>query len=162
MAATPLSPTQIADGHLLWVTLRLLVNSGLYLAIMTCFGGAQRWQIVLAVPAATLTGAAFAAPVMAMAASVTAEGQAFNILFRFIVTPMFLFSGTFYPVTRLPDWGRWLAYISPLWHGTQLARDAGIGGLSASAVVAHIAYLVALLAIGIGLARWRFRVRIQR
>ena len=160
MAATPLTPIQIADGYLLWVTLRLLANSALYLAIMACFGGTQRWQVLLAAPAATLTGAAFAAPVMALAATVTSQGQAFNVLFRFVVTPMFLFSGTFYPVSRLPDWGRWLAYVTPLWHGTQLARDAGIGGLSAGAVLGHLAYLFLLLVVGIALARWRFRVRI--
>ncbi len=162
MAATPLTPTQIADGHLLWVALRLLGNSALYLAIMACFGAAQRWQILLTVPIATLTGAAFAAPVMAMAATVTSEGQAFNVLFRFVVTPMFLFSGTFYPISQLPEWGRWLAYVSPLWHGTELARGAGIGGLSTPDALGHLGYLVALLVVGMGLARWRFRVRIQR
>ncbi len=162
MASTPLTSNQIADGHLLWVTLRVLVNASIYLAIMASFGGTARWQIVFAVPVATLTGAAFAAPVMAVAATVTAEGQAFNILFRFVVTPMFLFAGTFYPVTRLPEWGRWLAYSSPLWHGTELARDAGIGGLSAAQVLGHLAYLVGLLVVGIALARWRFRVRLSR
>ncbi len=162
MAATPLRPTQIADGQLLWIALRLVANSSAYLAIMACFGGATRWQIVLAVPIATLTGVAFAAPVTALAATVNSEGQAFNVLSRFVVTPMFLFAGTFYPVSRLPEWGRWLAYVSPLWHGTELARDAGIGGLSAPAVLGHLAYLAALLVAGIALARWRFQVRIQK
>ena len=63
----------------------------------------------------------------------TLDGKAFNILFRFVVTPMFLFSGTFYPVSRLPEWGQWLAYATPLWHGTQLARDAGSCQLAAIA-----------------------------
>jgi len=162
MAATSLTTRQISDGQLLWVGFRLLANSALYLAIMACFGGTQRWAVLLAVPAATLTGLAFAAPVMAVAATASSEGQVFNVLFRFVVTPMFLFSGTFYPVAQLPEWGRWLAYISPLWHGTELARDAGIGGISVLAVLGHVLYLVALLIVGIGLARWRFRVRLQR
>jgi len=162
MAATSLTTRQISDGQLLWVGLRLLVNSAIYLAIMACFGGTERWAVLLAVPAATLTGLAFAAPVMAVAATASSEGQVFNVLFRFVVTPMFLFSGTFYPVSRLPEWGRWLAYISPLWHGTELARGAGIGGIGAIAVLGHVLYLVALLILGIGLARWRFRARLQR
>jgi lipooligosaccharide transport system permease protein len=161
MAATPLRPQQICDGTLVWITLRIFVNSAVYLAIMVSFGGAQRWQVIYALPAATLTGIAFAAPVAAMAAAVPAEGQAFNVLFRFIVTPMFLFSGTFYPISQLPEWGQWLAYVSPLWHGTELARDAAIGGLSAASVFGHIAYLLVWLVVGIGLARWRFRVRIE-
>lgn len=162
MAATPLTPRQICDGQLLWIGIRLLANSALYLAIMAACGGTRRWWVLLAVPAATLTGLAFASTVAALAASVEAEGNAFNVLFRFVVTPMFLFSGTFYPINQLPTWGRWLAYVSPLWHGTELARDAGIGGLSALAVLGHLAYLVAWLAIGVTLARWRFRVRLTR
>jgi lipooligosaccharide transport system permease protein len=162
MAASPLRPRQIGDGHLLWIVLRLLVNSLIYLAILAAFGGATRWQVIYAVPAATLTGAAFAAPVMALAASVESDGQAFNILFRFVVTPMFLFSGTFYPISRLPEWGQWLAYATPLWHGTELARAAGIGGLSDLAVLGHVTYLVALLVVGIALYRWRFQVRLSR
>jgi lipooligosaccharide transport system permease protein len=162
MAATPMRPAQIADGMLVWIAIRLFVNSVIYLAIMACFGAAQRWQVVFAIPAATLTGIAFGAPVTAVAATVSSEGQAFNILFRFVVTPMFLFSGTFYPISQLPEWGQWLAYVSPLWHGTELARDAGIGGLSVLAVVGHLAYLFAWLAIGIVLAHWRFNVRIRR
>jgi lipooligosaccharide transport system permease protein len=115
-----------------------------------------------AVPVATLTGLAFAAPVLALSASVEAEGQAFNILARFVVTPMFLFAGTFYPISQLPAWGRWLAWISPLWHGTEVARASAIGHLSAAAIAGHLAYLAGWLVVGLLLARWRFRVRIQR
>ena len=162
LAATPLTPRQIADGTLLWITLRQVVNTSLYLAIIAAFGGAQRWWVVLAVASATLTAVAFAAPVMALAATVTSEGQAFNILFRFVVTPMFLFSGTFYPIGRLPEWGRLLAYVSPLWHGTQLSRGAAIGHLGAPAAAGHVAYLLLWLGVGLGLARWRFAVRVER
>jgi lipooligosaccharide transport system permease protein len=162
MAATPLSARQIADGTLLWVLIRTFANSALYLAIIACFGGARRAEIVWAVPAATLTGLAFAAPVMALSASVEAEGQAFNILTRFVITPMFLFAGTFYPISQLPEWGRWVARVTPLWHGTELARSAALGGASAGDTFGHIGYLLLWLVIGIGLARWRFARRIER
>jgi lipooligosaccharide transport system permease protein len=162
MAATPLRPTQICDGSLVWITIRVIANALVYLAVMAGFGGTQRWQVLYAVPAATLTAMAFAAPVAALSATVSSEGQAFNVLFRFIVTPMFLFSGTFYPISKLPEWGRWLAYVSPLWHGTELARDAAVGGLSATAVVTHVAYLLVWLVAGVALARWRFQVRLEK
>jgi lipooligosaccharide transport system permease protein len=84
------------------------------------------------------------------------------MLFRFVVTPMFLFSGTFYPIDQLPRWGQWLAYVSPLWHGTELARDAAIGGLSLLPVLGHLAYLLLWLVVGVSLARWRFRVRLTK
>ena len=162
MAATPLTPTQICDGQLLWVAIRIFVNSAIYLAIMAAFGGTQRWWVLLSVPVATLTALAFAAPVAALAAALENEGNAFNMVFRFVVTPMFLFSGTFYPVSTLPRWGQWLAYVSPLWHGTVLARGAAIGHVGAPAVVGHLAYLALWLGVGLALARWRFAVRIAK
>jgi len=162
MAATPLSPRQICDGVLLWITLRITVNAALFLAILTLFGGVHRSAAVLAIPAATLTALAFAAPVMALSATIEAESQAFNVLQRFVVMPMFLFSGTFYPLSQLPEWARWLAHVSPLWHGTQLARGVSLGHLPAAAAVGHLAYLGTLVVVGIVLARWRFAVRLAR
>lgn len=162
MAATPLSPRQIADGNLLWITLRVLASSTVYLVIMATLGGADRWQVVLAVPVATLTAMAFACWVAALAATIEHEGNAFNIVFRFVVTPMFLFSGTFYPISRLPEWGQVLAWVSPLWHGTELARDAAIGGLSGLAVVGHVVYLLVWLVPGVLMARRRFDVRLTK
>jgi lipooligosaccharide transport system permease protein len=160
MAATPLTPTQICDGKVLWIALRTLASSTVYFAIMATFGAVHRWQGGLGILAAALTGLAFAAPVLAMSASVSAEGQAFNVLFRFVVTPMFLFSGTFYPISQLPGWGEWLAHVSPLWHGTELSRGAALGNVSDLNVLGHVAYLLVWLVVGIGLARWRFRVRL--
>jgi lipooligosaccharide transport system permease protein len=157
-----LSPREICDGVLLWITLRITVNAALFLAILAAFGGVARPRAVLAVPVATLTALAFAAPVLAMSATIEAESQAFNVLQRFVVMPMFLFSGTFYPLSQLPEWARWLARISPLWHGTELARAASLGHLSAAAATGHVAYLAALLVVGVVLARWRFSVRIAR
>jgi lipooligosaccharide transport system permease protein len=162
IAATPVRPAQIADGVILWIAIRVFVNASIYLAIMSAFGASQRWQVVFAVPAATLCAVAFAAPVAAISAAITDEGQTFNVLFRFIVTPMFLFAGTFYPISRLPVWGQWLAHVTPLWHGTELARDAAIGGLPASSVLEHVAYLLVWLVVGVGVARWRFQLRLEK
>ena len=162
MAATPLSPRQICDGVLLWITLRITLNAALFLAILASFGGVGRGRAVLAVPAATLTALAFAAPVMALSATIEAESQAFNVLQRFVVMPMFLFSGTFYPLSQLPEWARWIARISPLWHGTQLARGASLGHLPAAEAAGHVAYLLALVVAGVVLARWRFAERLGR
>lgn len=162
MAATPLTPEQICDGQLITVALRVFANSAVYLAIMASFGGTTRWWVMLSVPIATLTALAFSAWVAALAAAIESEGNAFNLLFRFVVTPMFLFSGTFYPIDQLPRWGQYLAYISPLWHGTELARGAAIGGLSAGSALGHLAYLVAWLVPGVLVARRQFRKRLTK
>jgi lipooligosaccharide transport system permease protein len=162
MAATPLSPRQICDGVLVWMTLRIAVTSALYLAILAAFGGVPRAAAVLAVPTVTFTAIAFAAPVLALSASIEAESQAFNVMQRFVIMPMFLFSGTFYPLSQLPAWGRGLAWVSPLWHGTEVARACSLGHLSATAIVGHLAYLAVWLGVGVALARRRFAWRIAR
>ena len=162
MAATPITSRQIADGTLLFITLRTLFSSAVYLAIMASFGGTQRWQVIFAVPVAALTALSFAGLVAAIGATVEGESGVFNMLFRFVVTPMFLFSGTFYPISQLPAWGRWLAYLSPLWHGTQIARGFALGHLPAGPTAAHAAVLIVLCVVGVQLTRWRFAVRIAR
>ena len=70
------------------------------------------------------------------------------MLFRFVVIPMTLFSGTFFPVDRLPAGSSRIAWVSPLWHGTELARSAALGRWVPLAALGHLAYLVALLAVG--------------
>jgi lipooligosaccharide transport system permease protein len=160
MAATPLTSRQICDGKILWIAMRVFFSASIYFAIIACVGGVHRWQGVLGILAATLCGLAFATPILAISASVSPEGQAFNIIFRFVVTPMFLFSGTFYPISTLPGWGEVLAYISPLWHGTELARGAALGTLSDLAILGHVAYLLVWLVVGVLLARWRFRAKL--
>ncbi len=162
MAATPLTAAQICDGQLMWIAVRIFANSAVYLAIMAAFGGTERWWVLLAVPIATFTAMAFATPIAALAATLEAEGNGFNMVFRFVVMPMFLFSGTFYPISRLPHWGQLLAYVSPLWHGTVLARGAALGHLGGWAALGHLAYLAAWFAVGLTLARWRFAVRIAK
>jgi lipooligosaccharide transport system permease protein len=162
MAATPVTPAEISDGTLLWMGVRLFAGSVVYLAIMSLFGATQRWLAVLAIPAAVLCGLAVAAPIAAFAATRENEGQGFNVIMRFAIVPMFLFSGTFYPIDKLPEWARWLAYVTPLWHGTQLARAAAIGGESGAAIAVHVAYLAALLIVGVALARHYFRIRVEK
>lgn len=162
MAATPLTARQICDGKIVWIALRTFVASSVFFAITACFGAVPRAWAVLEIPIAVLTGLAFAAPILAISATVTQDGQAFNVIFRFVVTPMFLFSGTFYPISRLPAWGQWIARVSPLWHGVELGRGAAIGHLAAGAAVAHVAYLALWLVVGVLAARWRFAVRLER
>jgi lipooligosaccharide transport system permease protein len=162
MAATPLSARQIALGQIYWIALRVFVSASVYLGVMACFGACRRWQVLLAVPAATFAATAFASVIAAIAASVDSDGGPFAAINRFIVTPMFLFSGTFYPLSKLPEWARVIGYVSPLWHGTELSRDGAIGGLSAMAVVGHLAFLAGWLIVGTSLTIWRFQVRLAR
>jgi lipooligosaccharide transport system permease protein len=160
MAATPLTGAQIAVGHLLWVAAKMTITGLVYLLLIALFGGAASIGVLGSLAAAVLTGAAVAAPVMAFSASREDEGAAFNALFRFVVLPMTLFSGTFFPVAALPGWVQPLAWVSPLWHGTELARAAALGTGTGGAMLGHLGYLAVLLAVGAWLSVRTFTRRL--
>jgi lipooligosaccharide transport system permease protein len=159
--ATPVTSGQLLAGQLLWIALRLLFSAAAYLAVIALFGGITGWGALGSLVFAVLCGMAFSAPVVALAAATDRADSVFTALFRFVVLPMTLFSGTFFPVSQLPQWGQVLAWVSPLWHGTELARGAALGTLRPLPAAGHVAYLGVLLAIGVLLARWRFAKRLE-
>jgi lipooligosaccharide transport system permease protein len=147
-AATPLRPADIFHGHLLFTVMRLAMNCVIFVAVMAGFGAVRSAGVLAALPVAVLTGLAFAAPIEAYAVTRTKD-QAFALLFRFGMIPLFLFSGTFFPVSQLPGWIRPLAYATPLWHGVALCRSLSLGTATLGGALGHITYLVLLTAAGI-------------
>jgi lipooligosaccharide transport system permease protein len=162
MTAGPISPAQVALGHLAWVSVKLAGAGAIYIGVIAVVGGVASPGIVVSLLVAVLTGAAVASLITAFAATVENEGAAFNALFRFVVIPMTLFSGTFFPVDRLPGWVQPVAWVSPLWHGTELARSAALDRWTPLATVVHLAYLLALLALGVALSTRFFARRLAR
>jgi len=160
VVATPIGPAQLATGQLLWIVIRLSISGAVYLLVATLLGAVGGPGVPALLLVAVLTGMALAAPLVAYSASLTSEGQEFNMVSRFVVVPMTLFAGTFFPVEQLPAVVRPLAWITPLWHGTELARGAALGGLELWPALGHVAYLVLLLAAGVVLAHRRFRIRL--
>jgi lipooligosaccharide transport system permease protein len=159
-AATPLRPADVFAGHLLFTTMRLAMNCTIFLAVMAAFGAVRSPWVLAAVPAGMLTGVAFAAPIEAFA--VTREkDQSFAMLFRFGMIPMFLFSGTFFPVTQLPVWIRPLAYLTPLWHGVALCRALSLGTAALPSALGHVAYLLAVAVIGVAVGARNYRRRLH-
>jgi lipooligosaccharide transport system permease protein len=162
ITATPVEPAQVVAGHLTWMMLKVAGCGAIYVVVIALFGGVASPGIVVALLAALLTAAAVGAAVTAFTAGVEDEGSSFNVLFRLVLIPMMLFSGTFFPVDRLPSWVRPIVGLSPLWHGTELARAAALGRGSAWAALGHVAFLVAVTAAGGVLAVRRFRRRLHR
>jgi lipooligosaccharide transport system permease protein len=161
MAAGPITPSAIALGQLGWVAAKNLATGLVFVAVVALVGGAAGPGILLAVLAAVLGGLAVAGPTSAFAAGVENEGGSFTGIFRFVVVPMTLFSGTFFPVDRLPVWVRPLAWVSPLWHSTELARAAALWRpLPLLAALGHLGYLLALFAVGAALTVRRFGRRL--
>ena len=159
MLATPLRVGDVLAGHLLWIAVRILTIAAVFLVVMAAFGATESWLALLVVPAGLLTGLAFAAPIAAFAAS-QENDQTFAALFRFVIIPMFLFSGTFFPVSQLPVGLRPVAYLTPLWHGVDLCRSLALGRASVGMTALHIAYLALWVAAGCALASVAYRRRL--
>jgi lipooligosaccharide transport system permease protein len=159
MLATPLGVLDVMIGHLTWITIRVFTSSAVYLAVMTLFGATRSVLAVLALPAAVLTGMAFSAPVVAFAAAHDND-SGFAALFRFGVTPMFLFSGVFFPISQLPPVLEQVAYVTPLWHGVDLCRGFTLGTAELGAAAIHVAYLSAWLIGGALVAAAMYRRRL--
>ena len=159
MAATPLGPASILVGHQLFIASRILVSATIYVAVIATFGGIQSWLAVFAPVAALVTGLAFSAPIAAYAATAESD-NAFSAILRFAIVPMFLFSGTFFPVSRLHTPLRQIAYATPLFHGVSLCRGLTLGTIGWPAALGHAAYLVVLGVAGFVLAQRTYRRRL--
>ncbi len=148
MLATPLEVRDIYFGELAWIGVTLAQQTIPFFAVMALFGIFDSPLAVLAIPAAVLTGLGFAAAVMALTAKLKTD-EAYTWLFRFVVTPLFLLSGTFFPINDLPAWAVAAAQVTPLYHGIELIRGMTISNLTLVAGLTHITYLLLFLAVGI-------------
>jgi lipooligosaccharide transport system permease protein len=115
------------------------------MVVLTLFGIPRSPLALLAIPAAVLTGIAFSAPIIAFAAT-RHNDSGFAALFRFVINPLFLFSGTFFPVSQLPDPVEWVAAATPLYHGVALVRGAVLDSMPSTWPL-HALYLVVFVAV---------------
>ena len=157
--ATPLRVRDALAGHQLYVMSRVATGAAIYLVVLALFGATRSWLSFFAWPSAILLGLAFSAPIASMAAWLERD-EGFNALFRFGVTPMFLFSGTFFPISRLPEGIRQLAWLTPTWHGVSLIRSLTLGYAALWPSLGHAVYLGAWAAAGLVLAQRTFSRRL--
>lgn len=161
MLATPLTVRDVLRGHLGWVALRICLVAAVFLGVLASFSIVESWWALLALPACVLVAMAFAAPIMAFS-SRCENDSAFTALYRFGVVPLFLFSGTFYPIRQLPGWLEPVAYATPLYHGVHLLRSLVLGGGGVLGPLEDVAYLSILFLVGyviaIGMYEKRLRV----
>jgi lipooligosaccharide transport system permease protein len=147
MIATPLRPADVVYGQLAFIAFRVGSTCAVFLVVIAAFGGLQSPLGVLALPVALLVGMAAAAPVAAYATTLEND-SGFAMIFRFGVVPAFLFSGAFFPVSQLPNWIEWLAYVSPLWHGVDLCRALSTDTVVPWLALVNLTYLLAWFLIG--------------
>jgi len=161
MNATPLSGRQIANGVFLSAFLRTAFSTVIYGVIIDLFGGFSSQRGWLAVLVGLLAGSAFGALMLGISAWIRNDDQFFNILGRFIMMPLFLFSGTFYQLSTLPIYLRWVGWASPIWHATELGRYMTYGHhISFVMFIVHFGYLFAMLSFGLWLAYREFEKRL--
>lgn len=147
MVATPLGPADLVGGKILVLVLRLTVSGGIFAASLAVLGLVSPLGALAAVPPAVLTGVAMGSAVFGVTAAAKKD---FTLggLFRFVITPLFILSGTFFPVDQLPAVARPLVFLSPLWHGAELLRLAALGLPTAASPWLHTAFLGVVTAVG--------------
>ncbi len=163
MHATPLEPRDIALGQLAWTATRITLVGLIFVLVMIPFGAVHSPLVILAIPAATLTGLAFATPIAAYAATQKTMTR-FNYIFRFGITPLFLFSGTFFPIEQLPQFLQPIAWITPLYHGVALSRSLALGTVATDPVTAliHLGVLAIFIVGGLVACLTAFERRLSK
>jgi len=157
--ATPLRPWDVATGELTWALLRGAAYSAAFVLMMVAMGLTASWWTVLALPAALLIGYAFGGAGMALTTWMK-SWQDFEYI-QLVIMPMFLFSGTFYPLHSYPDALQWLVRATPLYHGVTLCRALTTGHIGAEVLVA-VLYLAAMGTIGLVVASRRLGTLLLR
>jgi lipooligosaccharide transport system permease protein len=163
MNSTPLSGNHIAMGVFLNSLIRVTFTAIIYWLVMLAFGVLESPRAWMAIFTAIMAGAAFGAMMQALAGMLENEDIFFTVLQRFVIMPLFLFSGTFYPLTNMPIYLQWIGWISPLWHATELGRWLTYGHeISTLMLYTHFVFLNSILVIAVIASRRIFTRRLGK
>jgi lipooligosaccharide transport system permease protein len=148
MVAAPLRIVDIVIGQTLWVMIRLAFTCAVFIGVMVVFGATDILRGLVMLPIAVITGLAFAAPLTAYAARQRGDSK-FAAIQRFVITPLFILSGVFFPLSQLPWFIQPIAWLTPLWHGMELTRGVALDRGDAFGTVVHFGVLFVWIAIGV-------------
>ncbi|NLX46676.1 MAG: ABC transporter permease [Euryarchaeota archaeon] len=143
--ATPLSLEDIIAGEILWGATKSFINATIVLGVIAAFGYAE-FPGLLLIPLISFVGGLMFASLAMLFTALVPNMDSFNYPFFLLITPMFLFSGTFFPLNVLPEWGQQLAMTLPLTHISNMARDLSYNMMSAELAIGA-AYVIALTAV---------------
>jgi lipooligosaccharide transport system permease protein len=156
--ATPLRPSDVYAGYLTWLGTHTALHAAPFVAVAALMGGVASPWGALAVPAAVLCALAFAAPLAAWSISQESETH-FAAVMRLVIQPLYLFSGTFFPLQNLPTGVEAVARVTPLWHAIELCRGATTGTIEPATAALHTVVLLGFVVVG---ALWGVRTFTQR
>lgn len=146
-AAGPIEPREVASGVLLWHVAKGLLSAGGVALVLALFPSTRTWWLPIAALFGAVAGVAYSAPLVAWSATRESD-MAYPNVMRFVIVPMFLFSGAFYPISQLPGWMQFVARLTPIWHGVELARATTHGMLTVADAAGHLGYLLVWVAVG--------------
>ena len=152
MLAAPLNVWDIAIGEITWSQIRGGLYAAAFLFVARVMGLLQSGWARLALPAALLIGVAFGAVGFATTTFLK-SWQDFDLI-NLVMMPMFLFSATFYPLDVYPPVLQAIAQISPLYHGVEIIRGLTLGVVDI-AILGHVAFLVVMTLVGLGITARR-------
>ena len=161
MNQTAITGRQIASGLMIYAVFRVFYNSVIYAVFLVLFGAMELSAVPMQILIAMMVGGSFGFVMLAYAAYVKDEGDWLVLMMRFIIAPMFMFSGTFYQIETMPELVQQIAWVSPLWHGTELARTLSYGS-SDPYTLWHIVIILGIGALGAAFAYPRFMKRLSR
>ncbi len=147
--ATPLGIRDVALGELIYAIMRGGIYAAGFMVVMLAMGLVASWWAILAVPAAVLIGAAFAA--VGLIGVTFMRSWADFSLIELVTLPLFLFSATFVPLTDYPPAAQWIVPLTPLYHGVELLRGLTLGTVGWGTLV-HVAYLTVMTVVGLAVA----------
>jgi len=163
MNSTQLTAGQIVNGIMIAAFVRAFLTSAAYLVVLWVFGAVTLTAMPLLFLVASFAGMSFGALMLAATSFVKEDDGFFAIVARFVVAPMFLFSGTFYPLEQMPIFLQWIGWISPLWHSTNFARSVSFGlEVPGWLMIVHVSFLVISLVAGMIIARRQFASRLLK
>lgn len=151
MLATPLAARDVVLGQLAFVLVRVTTSVAVFGLVAAMLGTFRSPWGLLALPVAVVGGMAFASCGFAYAARLDND-RGLTLMLRFVITPMMLFAGTFFPIDQLPGWLQPVAWVTPLWHAVDACRALMLGTATAGPVLAHLAYVALWLVAGYVLA----------
>jgi len=160
MNSTAISGKQIVDGIMLAAMARCVLQVFMYELCLLAFGAISWQSIPILLLVSSTAGFGFGAIMLGLSASIKDDDGMFALIGRFVITPMFMFSGTFYPISSMPIYLQWIGWVSPQWHATNLGRAMSYGmPIESWLLYVHWGLMLVMAVIGI---TWSHRIFVKR
>jgi len=143
--ATPVNIYELVAGELLWGATKSMIYGATIIIVISLFGLVDSYIIIFLLPVLFLCGLIFA-QIAVTSAAIVPGIDSFNYFYTLFITPMFLFSGIFFPLDALPPLVSDIAYFTPLYHLVNICRAFALGNFSVTGDIIWMLFAVAILA----------------